>query len=1746
MKKKKTKFTRIGRFLLWILVSVFILIIAAYFFINVPAGRKLVRNQIENYLESKFKSKVDIGSIDYSLPRWLKLKNVYIEDQRKDTLMYGEELSVDLDMMKLLQGNTDIHKVFFKNMMINVNRPEKDSLFNYQFILDAFTGNKSTTAIKDTAEMKLTLERLIFDNVGLNFKDDFTGNNFTAVIKDLDVTSNRFQPDRVRFGIDDFYAKGVKFYMTTVKNAADSAKEFSANDTIKKTPYELFITAKRLKLQDVDVIVDNKVTDLYYSNKIGQLYGTNMFYSIGDARGTADSLLLDSSAIVFSSAKKVIKKLPASSPPLPWLFAAKELNIKNTEIKYDDINKAPVGGLDFSHFDAKNLNARIAGLHYSKDSTTAVVSQFAFNDKSGFVLDTTHMNFLLTDTILSASELYFKTPRSLIQNFFELRFDTIADLTNRPQNSLIAAKLNGTTIAFNDLYMLVPSMAKPFPKSQFANQYVALNTELRGTLQRMYLPYLQIKGLSGSSISARGTLYNISDPERMSYDLYIINSSLLKKDIFRFVPPANQKMFASLPALINLRGSIKGTKNDLVGNVNLSGKDLAFAGKVNFTNIADPARMNYGFAFTSATLSRDFIAGFLPPKLLQQISLPPRFTATGKFSGTKESIVTDMRLSTSYGPLYIKGFMKNLQDPLRINYDLYIQSNGFALGKLLKQDSIIGNFSGVMIAKGTGFDYKTMRSDIKTDIASIRLFDYNYQNAKINANFSNGFVRSLGEINDPNLKLTYNMNANMRSEYPVVYADLRVDTAQLYPLHFTDDTFNLSMNARVDAKNLRPRNLDASLFADNIKFEVANRFYELDTTTLIASSLNGIDSIVFNSAFADVRAGGAFDYDKIGPSLLQYVNNFYKLPGYKPTTLNIPEQQFAIKGVIRESPIVSGFVPGLSSYEDITFSGRYVSADTDSALNFNAVIPQLSYTTNTVSNGAININSKNGSLNYDVKFDTLKTAGNILYGTVAKGAAAKDSLSINVFTQDDKNRKWFELAGTGFVKGDAYTFRLQDTLLLNYERWNVQPGNYVQYSPQGIIINRFQINSDSAVISLNSQQLIPDSPIDILIDNFNLKSVSSFINKDTILVAGLVDMKATVSDLKKELPSFIGTASVTDLQYMQQPIGNVTASAQKQSDNNISAEVSLTGLGNDVNAKGNYYLNNVNQQFDADLQVNKLNFKTFEAFSAGQLKNSSGNISGNVNLTGKFADPRWQGQLNFDTVQFTLAQVGTPYKIDKQKIVLDYPAINFPKFTITDSLNNELVVNGKIISKTLTAYDLDVNIKAKDFILVNAKKAVNSQAYGFAAVDVDVDVSGSTARPAIEGDISVNDKSDLTIVLPQTGYAKNDAKLIVRFIDRDTFDINPPVKLFEPEQKTVSAFAQFVNYNLNIALTKAAAFTILIDPATGDQIKVQGDAQLNAGVDPGGNLVLAGVYELDKGYYDLHYGFLQRKFNLIKGSTITFAGTPVNAEANITAEYIAYTSSKDLLTNEVTDVTPLLANSFRQKLPFRVILYLTGPLNKPDIKFDIQLPEQSNLLSNDLQTTIENKLQQIRSDPAQINKQVFSLLLLNRFVSEQSSDFFRGNGGDFNDLARQSVSQFLSSALNEIASDLFKGIDIDLNLNSYNDFSNGGQTARTDLNVAVSKTFANDRVLVSVGKNFGVEGQDAAAKVSGTNSGFKPDITLTYKLTPDGRYLLRAYTKNQFEVTLDGYVVETGLAFQVAMDYDKFRELFRKRVRTKK
>ncbi|MNL52471.1 hypothetical protein D3C87_1756530 [compost metagenome] len=136
-------------------------------------------------------------------------------------------------------------------------------------------------------------------------------------------------------------------------------------------------------------------------------------------------------------------------------------------------------------------------------------------------------------------------------------------------------------------------------------------------------------------------------------------------------------------------------------------------------------------------------------------------------------------------------------------------------------------------------------------------------------------------------------------------------------------------------------------------------------------------------------------------------------------------------------------------------------------------------------------------------------------------------------------------------------------------------------------------------------------------------------------------------------------------------------------------------------------------------------------------------------------------------------------------------------------------------------------------------------------------------------------------------------------------------------------------------------------------------------------------------------------------------------------------------------------------------------------------------------------------------------------------------------MARQSVSQLLTDQLNNLASDLVKGVDLNIGLNSTADQTTG---ARTDLNVGLSKAFLNNRLKISVGKNFELESKTN----SGNSTEVFDNIALDYSISKDGRYMFRGYRKNQYQSILEGFIIETGVSFIITADYDLIREIFQK------
>jgi len=125
--------------------------------------------------------------------------------------------------------------------------------------------------------------------------------------------------------------------------------------------------------------------------------------------------------------------------------------------------------------------------------------------------------------------------------------------------------------------------------------------------------------------------------------------------------------------------------------------------------------------------------------------------------------------------------------------------------------------------------------------------------------------------------------------------------------------------------------------------------------------------------------------------------------------------------------------------------------------------------------------------------------------------------------------------------------------------------------------------------------------------------------------------------------------------------------------------------------------------------------------------------------------------------------------------------------------------------------------------------------------------------------------------------------------------------------------------------------------------------------------------------------------------------------------------------------------------------------------------------------------------------------------------------------------------MDQVAASLIKQVDIHFDLNAQQDWSTGNEIDYTELDVTVSKQLMQDRLRVSVGSSFDVVGTGAPNQAPSNLAG---DVEAAYKLSRDGRYLLRVYRQNQYEAVVTGQVVETGVGFIFTFNYDKFKEIW--------
>lgn len=1220
-----------------------------------------------------------------------------------------------------------------------------------------------------------------------------------------------------------------------------------------------------------------------------------------------------------------------------------------------------------------------------------------------------------------------------------------------------------------------------------------------------------------------------NNPENLSLNLNLIQSKLGFKDFLLFIPYLQKdNPFKSNPnAIVYLNVRLNGKLKDLniplfemsgIGNTKISASGKIFG-------LPDAQKAYYDLDIKKFSSTSKDILSFVPKGTIpNNIQLPSQFNVQGKFKGSVQNFKTNLALNSSFGNAKIDGLydqrIKNKEQ-----YDATISLFDFDLGNLIKNDSL-GKITLKAKVKGKGLDPKTAQAELDGIVQKAVYNKYTYRDLTLKGNIKNGLFDVKSGMKDPNLTFNLVANGNAKDKYPSVKLKLNLDIADLQKLNLHAGPMKLRGNIDADIANSNPDYLNGEVSLSNLQILQETELIVLDSIKILAFANNEKNNIKISSQFLKAEVDGKYKLTTLAEAVKKSLSKYIDL-GKPKTNLKSEEQRLTFKLSVDNDPVIFKIFPKLTGLEPINITGKYNNI-TDS-LEVKGTIPRIVYDNNTIADGKINIENKGNALEYQVSVATIESGEIKIPFTSLSGKIENNILSYAMEIKDASKKQQYFIAGEllrdkakNILKIDAGNF------VLNYDKWNINAENIIEFGEKRLYFNKFYLDNSGNELKIQSQGSQNNAPLKIDFVNFKIETILNMVKKDKLLMQGLINGSAFVENVMTN-PTFTSDLKIDKFAFKGEPVGDIAIKVDNKTNNLLAANVTLSGEDNDVTLDGTYKISDGN--FDLNLDLKKLNIKSIQGFSMDHIKDGTGYLSGNFKITGNTDAPKLNGELNFNDAGFRTTKLNSYFKIPNEKIKFQNEEIAFDNFILYDENDNELSVNGTIKSADFRNYNFGLTVVANDFRAIHSKAADNDLFYGDLVLDTKLNIKGTIDNPIVGGTIKIKEDTKFSIILPQSDPSIADREGIVEFVNEDDLYLKQTASM---EKKLNQSALIGMDVSVDISIDKEAELTLVIDKGNGDYLKLKGEAELTGGIDPSGKTTLTGKYEFSEGAYEMNFNMIRRKFDIQRGSNIVWNGEPTMATLNIKAIYKVNAAPIDLLGNQLGNVSPTVKNTYKQKIPFQTILKMNGELMKPEITFDIILPDGNYGVSSDIVSASQTKLEQLRQEPAELNKQVFAILLLNRFVGE--NPFASESGGtNAESLARQSVSKILSQQLNNLAGDLITGVQLEFDLQSTEDYTSGTMQNRTDLNVGVSKKLFDDRIKVTVGSSFGVEGQERANEDLTNIAG---DVALDYQLTKDGRYMVRAYRKNEYQVAIAGQVVETGLAFIVTMSYNKFRELY--------
>ena len=402
----------------------------------------------------------------------------------------------------------------------------------------------------------------------------------------------------------------------------------------------------------------------------------------------------------------------------------------------------------------------------------------------------------------------------------------------------------------------------------------------------------------------------------------------------------------------------------------------------------------------------------------------------------------------------------------------------------------------------------------------------------------------------------------------------------------------------------------------------------------------------------------------------------------------------------------------------------------------------------------------------------------------------------------------------------------------------------------------------------------------------------------------------------------------------------------------------------------------------------------------------------------------------------------------------------------------------------------DIKMKAENFLLIDAKENLRSEAYGKAYVNFYARMQGAIDNLQMRGKLDVLGSTDMTYVLKDspitTDNQLEDLVKFTNFADSTTMDVErPPLNGF--------------SMDMSISINESAHILCALNANKSNYVDLIGGGDLRMKYNTIDELSLRGRYTLNNGEMKYSLPVIPLKTFVIQdGSYVEFTGDPMNPRLNITAL-------------EDTKATVSDANGNNRSVDFKCGVIITKTLEDMGLEFVIYAPQDMSL-SNELNTMSTEERGKI----------AITMLTTGMYLADGNTNSFSMNSA---------LNSFLQSQINGIAGNALRTLDLSFGLDNTTDATGN---VRTDYSFKFAKRFWNNRLKIIVGGKL-----STGSDVANQNETFFNNVQFEYRLNEAStQYLNVFYNRDSYD-WLEGNIGEYGGGFIWRRKLQNFKDIFR-------